>query len=286
MNFDYNYLKEYNNHIKPGKKIGLLNNISTDFTKTIKLPNNNYFNQINSHTNTNNNHNHYLYDKKVFKNTKLYKVIKPTKYIKKRNNSNTAIHNNFIESSLTEGNMHGNNSKKYISIFNSSSIKLNNRNKFQKNQNINNIKLKKSNTNAHTNINALLHNSNSFKILTKSKSNVGFINYPNYQNLVINNSRDKYSMNHNNKKVFSTIGLSNNLSVKNIKNYSRFNRNNKQIINLNTNNNKLSDSTPKRSRDIMEKIKGLKKGEALMFVGDNHIMVRIEADEFEKRLLE
>jgi hypothetical protein len=66
-------------------------------------------------------------------------------------------------------------------------------------------------------------------------------------------------MNHNNKKMFSTIGLSNNLSVKNIKNYSRNNRNNKQIINLSTNNNKLSDSTPKRSVDILEKIKGLKK---------------------------
>ena len=261
MNFDYNYLKEYNNHNKSNKKIGFLSNISTDFNKTIKLVNNNYFNQINTHTNANN-HNHYLYDKKVFKNTKLYNVIKPTKYIKKRNNSNSTIHNNFVESSLTEGNLHGNNSKKFISIFNSSNLKINNRNiKFHKNQNNinnnNNIKMKKSNTN--TNINALLHNSNSFKILTKSKSNVGFINFPHYQNLVINNSRDKYSMNHNNKKMFSTIGISNNLSVKNNKNYSRINRNNKQIMNLNTNNNKLSDSTPKRSVDILEKIKGLKK---------------------------
>ena len=260
MNFDYNYLKEYNTHIKPNKKIGLLSNISTDFSKTIKLTNNNYFHQINSHTNANNhNHNHYLYDKKVFKNTKLYNVIKPTKYIKKRNNSNSAIHNNFVESSLTEGNLHGNNTKKFISIFNSSNLKINHRNiKLQKNPNNtnNNIKMKKL---TNTNINALLHNSNSFKLLTKSKSNVGFINFPNYQNLVINNSRDKNSMNHNNKKMFSTIGLSNNLSVKNIKNYSRINRNNKQNINLNTNNNKLSDSTPKRSVDILEKIKGLKK---------------------------
>ena len=38
----------------------------------------------------------------------------------------------------------------------------------------------------------------------------------------------------------------------------------------------------------MEKIqiKGLKKGETLMFVGDNHIMVKIEADEFERKLIE
>ena len=265
MYFDYNYLKENNNHNKSNKKISLFNNISTDFTKTIKLSNNNYFNQINSRTNANNhnhnqNHNPYLYDKKVFKNTKLYNVIKPTKYIKKRNNSNSAIHNNYVESSLTEGNLHGNNSKKYISIFNSSNLKINNRNiKFSKNQNNINSKIKMKKTNTNSNINAILHNSNSFKILTKSKSNVGFINFPHYQQLVINNSRDKYSMNHNNKKMFSTIGLSNNLSVKNIKNYARINRNNKQIINLNTNNNKLSDSTPKRSADILEKIKGLKK---------------------------
>ena len=38
----------------------------------------------------------------------------------------------------------------------------------------------------------------------------------------------------------------------------------------------------------MEKIqiKGLKKGETLMFVGENHIMVKVEADEFEKNLIE
>ena len=38
----------------------------------------------------------------------------------------------------------------------------------------------------------------------------------------------------------------------------------------------------------MEKIqiKGLKKGEALMFVGDNHITVRVEADDFERKIIE
>ncbi len=38
----------------------------------------------------------------------------------------------------------------------------------------------------------------------------------------------------------------------------------------------------------MEKIqiKGLKKGETLMFIGDNHILVRIESDEFERDLIE
>lgn len=38
----------------------------------------------------------------------------------------------------------------------------------------------------------------------------------------------------------------------------------------------------------MEKIeiKGLKKGETLMFIGDNHVLVKIEADEFEKELIE
>lgn len=38
----------------------------------------------------------------------------------------------------------------------------------------------------------------------------------------------------------------------------------------------------------MEKIeiKGLKKGETLMFIGDNHVLVKIEADDFEKKLIE
>ena len=38
----------------------------------------------------------------------------------------------------------------------------------------------------------------------------------------------------------------------------------------------------------MEKIeiKGLKKGETLMFIGDNHVLVKIESDEFERKLIE
>lgn len=257
MNFENKYLKDYNNS---NKKITLLNNISTDFNKTTKVLNNNYMSQINNHTNANNhNNNNYLYDKKVFKNAKLYNVIKPTKYIKKRNNSNSSIHNNYVVASLTDGNLNGNNSKKYISLFHSNTFKINNRNlKLQKNQNNlnNNIKIKKT----KTHVNALLHNSNSFKLLTKSKSNVGFINLPQYKNYVANNSRENYSMNHNNIPIFSTIGLTNNLSVKNIKKYSRFSQNNKHIVTTNiSNNNKLSDSIPKRSGDIREKMKGLKK---------------------------
>jgi len=261
MNYENKYLKEYINYNNPNRKITLLSNISTDFSKTIKALNNNYINQINTHTNENN-HNHnnnYLYDKKVFKNTKLYNVIKPTKYIKKRNNSNISNHNNYIEASLTDGNLIGNNSKKYISIFHSNTFKINNRNlKLQKNQNNlnNNIKIKKT----KTHVNTLLHNSNSFKILTKSKSNIGFINLPQYQNYIANNSRDKYSMNHNKMKIFSTGGLTNNLSVKNINKYSRFSQNSKHVLNTNiNNNNKLSDSIPKRSGDYREKMKGLKK---------------------------
>ena len=260
MNYDHKYLKEYNNYNNPNKKITLLNNISTDFSKTTKVLNNNYMNQINAHTNANNhNHNNYLYDKKVFKNTKLYNVIKPTKYIKKRNNSNSSLHNNYVEASLTDGNLNGNNSKKFISIFHSNTFKINNRNlKIQKNPNNmnNNIKLKKT----KTHVNTLLHNSNSFKILTKSKSNIGSINLPQYQNYAANNSRNKYAINNNNIKIFSTLGLTNNLSLKNIKNYSRFSQNKKNVINTNiNNNNKLSDSIPKRSEDMREKMKGLKK---------------------------
>ena len=32
-------------------------------------------------------------------------------------------------------------------------------------------------------------------------------------------------------------------------------------------------------------IKSLKRGECLMFVGDNHILAQIEADEFEKEII-
>ena len=262
MLFDHKYLKEYNNNNKLNQKLYSLNNISTDFSKTIKIVNNNYINQRNVHTNSNihNTNNNYLYDKKLFKNTKLYNVIKPSKYFKNRNNSNSALHNNFMESSLTEGNFN-NNSKKFVSIFHSHTFKINNNNlKLLKNQynNINNLKIKKTNTH----INTLLQNSNSFKLLTKSKSNAVFTKQPHYKNIIIH-ARDKNNLNNKNK-IVSTIGISNNLSMKNIKNYSGFSRNNKQILlhsNTNniSNNNKLSDSMPKKSGDIREKIKGLKK---------------------------
>ena len=253
MNFNHKYLNDYNinNSNKFNQKVFALNNISTDFSKTAKVLNNNFINQRNVHTNTNIQNNNYLYDKKLFKDVKLYNIIKPTKYIKKRNNSNSSNHNNFVESSLTEGNFN-NNSKKYISIFNSNPFKLNNRNtKPQKNyysNNNNNIKIKKANGN----MNALLHNSNSFKLSTKSKSNAGFIKNPQFQNL-IKHAREKSSFNHNNNtKIFSTIGLSNNLSMKNIKNHSSFSPNNKKLLNSRiitnniSSNNKLSNSVPKK----------------------------------------
>ena len=47
----------------------------------------------------------------------------------------------------------------------------------------------------------------------------------------------------------------------------------------------LSENTNLSEMEKIE-IKGLKKGETLMFIGDNHVLVRIEADEFEKELIE
>ena len=47
----------------------------------------------------------------------------------------------------------------------------------------------------------------------------------------------------------------------------------------------LSENTNLSEMEKIE-IKGLKKGETLMFIGDNHILVKIEADEFEKELIE
>ena len=248
MNIDHKYTKEYNNNIL-NQKILQLNNISTDFSKTNKL-NNNYLNQKVRQLNTNFNNNNYIYDKKIFKNTKLYKVVKPTK-IKKRNYSNQLIHNNLISSSLTEGNIN-NNSKKFLSIFHSNTLKPNNVNiKIQKNKFIN-IK-------NNINNNELFHNSNSFKLLKKSKSNIGnigHIKHPKHNNLFINVKDKKKTINTNN--IFSTIGQKKNIIIKN---NSDFNKNDNQIINSNINisNNKISESIPKRSGEIREKIKTLKK---------------------------
>jgi hypothetical protein len=47
----------------------------------------------------------------------------------------------------------------------------------------------------------------------------------------------------------------------------------------------LSENTNLSELEKIE-IKGLKKGESLMFVGDNHIKVKIEADEFERKIIE
>jgi hypothetical protein len=192
--------------------------MSSDFSKTYKITNitktnTNNTNNININSKINNN----IHDKNIFQNTKLYNVVKPTKNTKKRNrnNSNTLLHNNLITSTLTEGNT---NQKKYYHISHSNTMKLNKRN-------INiNKNLKNNNTNNNmNNMNNILHNSNSFKIMTKSKSNIGLIK--------------------NNKKIFSTIGQANNHGIKTIKN-------------------KNSDSIPKKSGDNLAdniNIKLLKK---------------------------
>jgi hypothetical protein len=193
-------------------------------------------------------------NKQIFKNTKLFNIVKPNKIIKKRNNSNKLLHNNIAGSSLTDGNFNNNNSKKIISLFHTNTLKINNRNLKIKKNKINNNAIK-------ADVNTLLHNSNSFNVL-KSKYNVGIINKPNLKNLIIHSS-EKSEININNTKNIRTLGSTNNYSTKNIKNNSGINRNNKKIINTNIHeissfNNKQSDSIPKRSGDFREKIKELK----------------------------
>ena len=67
-----------------------LNNISIDFSKTTKILNNNFLNQKNkvmtnsNFQNTNINHNNYLLNKQIFKNIKLFNIVKPNKIIKKK----------------------------------------------------------------------------------------------------------------------------------------------------------------------------------------------------------
>ncbi len=259
MNIENRLLKESNNNHKLNLKMIPLNNISIDFSKTTKILNNNFLNKQNNVLinqnlhNTNINHKNYLLNKKLFKNTKLYNVVKSNKLIKKRNNSNALIHNIIPGSSLTEGNFNNNNSKNIISLFHTNTLKINNRNlKFKKNK-INNNAIK-------ADINSLLHNSNSFNIL-KSKYNVGIINQPTIKNLIIH-TREKADINTNNTKNIRTIS-NNNYSMKNIKNNSGINRNNKKIINTNIHeissfNNKPSDSIPKRGGETRERIKELK----------------------------
>ena len=222
MNLAHKYLKDYN----ITKKQVPINNISTDFTKTIKLLNNNY-------TYINNNKNNFS-NKKLFQNVKLYNLIKPNnnnKYLKKRNYSYSSMYNN-----LTGGNFINNNSNNLMSsLFNSNLIKYNQ---------------KHYNTNSNIKPNKML-------IKSKSNSNNGFIKKYPYKNLIIKTGEKN---NINNKKLFSTFGIVNNLSIKNIKNYTKkisnsYKKNNNYKLQIN----QISENIPKRSSDIQEKINRYKK---------------------------
>ena len=229
-------LKEYSLPKKYSQKLYLSNNISTDFSKNIKSLKNNY-------TNFNKN---ILCDKKLFQNIKLYNLIKPnSKHQKKRNYSNSLIHNN-----LTEGNLINNNSKNFKFLFNSYSVKK-----------PKNCKLEKNFRNLNNNI---ADNIKSNKLLIKTKSNNNNPNYIKkyqYQNLIINNgNKSTANNNNNNNNFFKTIGLINNLSVKNIKNQSkRISNSCKKNSSYKIHINKFSDNIPKKSNVIQEKIAKYKK---------------------------
>ena len=220
MNLAHKYLKDYN----IAKKQLPINNISSDFTKTIKLLNHNY-----SYINNKNN----FSNKKLFQNVKLYNLIKPNnnKNFKKRNYSYTSMYNN-----LTGGNLINNNSNNLLSsLFNSNLIKYNH---------------KHYNTNSNIKPNKIL-------IKSKSNSNNGFIKKYPYKNLIIKTG-EKNTI--NNKKLFSTFGMVNNISIKNIKNYTKkisnsYKKNNNFKLQIN----QISENIPKRSSDIQEKINRYKK---------------------------
>ena len=220
MSLSNKYFKDFN----ISKKHAIYNNISTDFTKTIKLLNNNY-----SYNNTKNN----LSNKKLFQDVKLYNFLKPNnnKYMKKRNYSYSSIYNN-----LTGGNLITNNTNNFISLFNSNIIKYN-----PKNYNTNSNNAKPS------------------KIIIKSKSNTnaGFIKKYPYKNLIIKTGEKNVG---NKKKLFSAFGIINNLTLKNIKNYTKkisnsYKKNNNYKLHIN----KVQENIPKRGSDIQEKINKYKK---------------------------
>ena len=220
MNLAHKYLKEYN----IAKKQLPINNISSDFTKTIKILNHNY-----SYINNKNN----FSNKKLFQNVKLYNLIKPNnnKNFKKRNYSYTSMYNN-----LTGGNLINNNSNNLLSsLFNSNLIKYNH---------------KHYNTNSNIKPNKIL-------IKSKSNSNNGFIKKYPYKNLIIKTG-EKNTI--NTKKLFSTFGMVNNISIKNIKNYTKkisnsYKKNNNFKLQIN----QISENIPKKSSDIQEKINKYKK---------------------------
>ena len=220
MSLSNKYFKDFN----ISKKHAIYNNISTDFTKTIKLLNNNY-----SYNNTKNN----LSNKKLFQDVKLYNFLKPNnnKYMKKRNYSYSSIYNN-----LTGGNLITNNTNNFISLFNSNIIKYN-----PKNYNTNSNNAKPS------------------KIIIKSKSNTnaGFIKKYPYKNLIIKTGEKNVG---NKKKLFSAFGIINNLTLKNIKNYTKkisnsYKKNNNYKLHIN----KVQENIPKRGSNIQEKINKYKK---------------------------
>jgi len=220
MNLAHKYLKDYN----IAKKQLPINNISSDFTKTIKLLNHNY-----SYINNKNN----FSNKKLFQNVKLYNLIKPNnnKNFKKRNYSYTSMYNN-----ITGGNLINNNSNNLLSsLFNSNLIKYNH---------------KHYNTNSNIKPNKIL-------IKSKSNSNNGFIKKYPYKNLIIKTG-EKNTI--NTKKLFSTFGMVNNISIKNIKNYTKkisnsYKKNNNFKLQIN----QISENIPKKSSDIQEKINRYKK---------------------------
>ena len=220
MNLAHKYLKDYN----IAKKQLPINNISSDFTKTIKLLNHNY-----SYINNKNN----FSNKKLFQNVKLYNLIKPNnnKNFKKRNYSYTSMYNN-----LTGGNLINNNSNNLLSsLFNSNLIKYNH---------------KHYNTNSNIKPNKIL-------IKSKSNSNNGFIKKYPYKNLIIKTG-EKNTI--NTKKLFSTFGMVNNISIKNIKNYTKkisnsYKKNNNFKLQIN----QISENIPKKSSDIQEKMNRYKK---------------------------
>ena len=220
MNLAHKYLKDYN----IAKKQLPINNISSDFTKTIKLLNHDY-----SYINNKNN----FSNKKLFQNVKLYNLIKPNnnKNFKKRNYSYTSMYNN-----LTGGNLINNNSNNLLSsLFNSNLIKYNQ---------------KHYNTNSNIKPNKIL-------IKSKSNSNNGFIKKYPYKNLIIKTG-EKNTI--NTKKLFSTFGMVNNISIKNIKNYTKkisnsYKKNNNFKLQIN----QISENIPKKSSDIQEKINKYKK---------------------------
>lgn len=149
------YLNHKSTELSKNLQLLIENRSKNDINKSKKFSNTNIKEgQFPSNTETNGDNHYFLTDNKLFKNIKLYTIIKPNLNTKQRNTDMTKL----PECSLTEGNM----------VYKQNASTLyppNNNNHIMKNND------KQKTKNSQSNYFSLINKSNGFKLLKKSRSN-------------------------------------------------------------------------------------------------------------------